>query len=51
MGEAQTLRAREHPHIVPLLASYIENTIESDIGVRSVDLLYPYSQKDVNQWL
>lgn len=51
MREVQTLRAREHPHIVPLLASYTEHSIESGYGVRSLNLFFPYAEMDMYQWL
>lgn len=51
MREVQTLRAREHPHIVPLLASFTENSLESGFGVRILNLLFPLSEMDMQQWL
>lgn len=51
MRETQTLRAREHPHIVPLLASWTENFVESGFGVKNLCLLFPYADMDMQQWL
>ena len=51
LREAYTLRAREHPHIVPLLASYTEHTIESEYEVKFLNLLFPYSEMNLHEWL
>lgn len=51
MREADTLRKRQHPNIVPLLASFTQNTIESELDVKSLNLLFPYAESDLQQWM
>ncbi|MCJ1251624.1 Serine/threonine-protein kinase Nek7 [Trapelia coarctata] len=51
LREVRTLRAREHPHIVPLLASYTENSIESEVEIKTLNLLFPYSTMDMDRWM
>ena len=46
-----TLREREHPNIVPLLASYTLNTIESECDVKSLRFILPLAEGDMAEWL
>ncbi|KAL8727534.1 MAG: hypothetical protein Q9166_005985 [cf. Caloplaca sp. 2 TL-2023] len=49
--EMETLRKREHPNIVPLLASYTLDTTESEHLVRSLHLILPYAEGDLAEWM
>lgn len=51
MREADTLRTRQHPNIVPLLASFTQNTTESEHDVKSLNLLFPYAELDLERWM
>ena len=48
MREVQTLRAREHEHIVQLFASWNDWCEESECYL---NLLFPYSKMDLRTWL
>ena len=48
MREPQTLRARPHPYIVPLIASWAVGDPESDL---EVNLLFPLARMNLHQWL
>lgn len=49
MREADTLRKREHENIVPLLASFTLNTFESEYEVKSLNLIFPYAESDLER--
>ncbi|KAL8751038.1 MAG: hypothetical protein Q9184_006202 [Pyrenodesmia sp. 2 TL-2023] len=50
--EVETLQKREHPNIVPLLASYTLDITESDCHVRSLHLIFPYAAEgDLAEWM
>ena len=50
--EVETLQKREHPNIVPLLASYTLDTTESEHPVRSLHLIFPYADEgDLAEWM
>lgn len=51
MREADTLRKREHPNIVALLASFTLNAVESEREVKSLNLLFPYAELDLERWM
>ena len=51
MKEEETLRKRKHPNIIPLLASFTHDTIESDCDKRSLNLIFPYAEMDMDQWM
>lgn len=47
-----TLRKREHPNIVPLLASYTLETIESECDVKSLHFIFPLATEgDLADWM
>jgi len=50
--EVQTLRKRSnHPDIIPLLASYTLDTIESGHYVKTLHLLFPLAEMDLADWM
>ena len=49
--EVQTLQARRHEHIVPLLSSWCLTFMESERLVGSLNLLFPYSSMTLHDWL
>lgn len=50
--EVQTLRKRSnHPNIIPLLASYTLETVESGHHVRTLHLLFPLAEMDLADWM
>lgn len=50
--EVQTLRnRRNHPNIIPLLASYTLETDESGHHVKSLHLLFPLAEMDLADWM
>ena len=50
--EVQTLqKRRNHPNIIPLLASYTLETDESGHYVRSLHLLFPLAEMDLADWM
>ena len=51
MREVETLQARRHEHIVPLLASWNQRSMESEYEVAHLNLLFPYSKCDMEDWL
>lgn len=51
LREAETLRQREHPNIVPLLASYTLPTIESRALVTNLHLIFPLAEMDLKDWM
>ena len=51
MREVQTLRARKHQHIVPLLASWNDRSMESEYPVANLNILFPYSKVDLQRWM
>ncbi|KAL8817767.1 MAG: hypothetical protein Q9191_008081, partial [Dirinaria sp. TL-2023a] len=51
MREVETLRARRHEHIVPLLSSWTQQFIESERQAASLNLLFPYSSMTLEEWL
>jgi len=51
MREADTLRKRRHPHIVPLLASFTRNVLESSYEVKYFNMIFPHAEMDMEQWM
>lgn len=51
MREVETLRNREHPNIVPLLASFTLTAVESEADVKSLHLLFPFAEEDLADWM
>lgn len=51
MREVETLRARRHEHVVPLLSSWTRQFIESEVQAASLNLLFPYSSMTLDKWL
>ena len=51
MREMQTLRARRHDYIVPLIASWTTEVLESEFEVLQLNLLFPYAQMNLKEWL
>ena len=51
MREVETLRARRHDHIVPLLSSWTHRFKESERPAASLNLLFPYSSMTLDEWL
>lgn len=51
MREVETLRARQHPNIIQLLASFTERDIESNFEALHLNLLFPYAEMDMYKWL
>lgn len=51
MREVETLRARRHEYIVPLLASWTQTFIESERPCASLNLLFPYCRMTLDEWL
>ncbi|KAL9128047.1 MAG: hypothetical protein Q9217_003186 [Psora testacea] len=50
--EVQTLqKRRNHPNIVPLLASYTLDTVESGHHVKVLYLLFPLAEMDLADWM
>ncbi|KAL9610884.1 MAG: hypothetical protein Q9167_004425 [Letrouitia subvulpina] len=51
MREVETLQARVHEHIVPLLSSWSHPSLESERLVEKLYLLFPYSSTNLEDWL
>ena len=51
MREVETLRVRKNQHIVPLLASWNDRSWESDCSVIHLNLLFPYSNSNLEEWM
>ena len=51
MREVKTLQARRHDHIVPLVASWTGQVLESEYEVVYVNLLFPWARMDLAEWL
>ncbi len=51
LREVETLRQRENPNIVPLLASYTLETMESEVGVKDLHLIFPLAEMDLADWM
>ncbi|KAL8878726.1 MAG: hypothetical protein Q9215_007157 [Flavoplaca cf. flavocitrina] len=49
--EIETLRRREHPNIVPLLASYTLETLDSGSVIKSLHFITPLAQMDLAEWM
>ncbi|KAG8527878.1 uncharacterized protein KY384_006794 [Bacidia gigantensis] len=50
--EVQTLqKRRNHPNIIPLLASYTTDTAESGLYVKTLHLLFPLAEMDLADWM
>ena len=50
--EVQTLqKRRNHPNIIPLLASYTLETVESGHHVKTLHLLFPLAEMDLADWM
>lgn len=50
--EVQTLQKRgNHPNIIPLLASYTLDTVESGSHVKILYLLFPLAEMDLADWM
>jgi serine/threonine protein kinase len=51
MREVETLRKREHPNIVPLLASFTSSDVESGYEEKSLNLIFPYADMNMDTWM
>ncbi|KAL9121112.1 MAG: hypothetical protein Q9187_002336 [Circinaria calcarea] len=51
LREINTLRQRQHPNIVPLLASYTLKTVESEVAVKTLHLILPLAEMDLADWM
>jgi serine/threonine protein kinase len=51
MQEVIALRRPFHPNIVPLLASYTEHAMESSFATKSLNMLFPWAEIDMERWL
>src|SRR6266566_9478678 len=51
MREVVALRRRHHPHLVPLLASFTEHRSESGYETKTISMLFPYAEMDMEKWL
>lgn len=51
MREVQTLQARRHEHIAPLISSWTGTLIESECEVVYLNLLFPWARMDLEEWL
>lgn len=51
MREVETLRARVHKNIIPLLSSWRHPSLESERLVENLYLLFPYSSTNLEEWL
>lgn len=51
LREVETLRQREHPNIVPLLASYTLKSTESEAAVTTLHFIFPLAEKDLEEWM
>ena len=49
--EIETLRRREHPNIVPLLASYTLESLDSGSVMKSLHFITPLAQMDLAEWM
>ena len=49
--EMETLRRREHPNIIPLLASYTLRKMESEVIAKSLHLIFPIAEMDLADWM
>ncbi|KAL8724979.1 MAG: hypothetical protein Q9181_006583, partial [Wetmoreana brouardii] len=49
--EAITLEKRQHPNIVPLLASYFQESVESKTDIKTLHLIFPWADMDLKQWM
>lgn len=51
MREVVALRRRPHENIVPLLSSFTQSSTESSVEIKSLNLLFPYADMDMERWL
>lgn len=51
MGEVISLRKRPHANIVPLLASFTKSSVESSVEIKSINLIFPYAEMDLEAWM
>jgi len=51
MKEVIAYRQRQHPNVVPLLASYTERRNESGYETIRVSMLFPFADMDMETWL
>lgn len=51
LREVETLRQREHPNLVPLVASYTLKTMESEVAVTTLHLIFPFAEMDLADWM
>lgn len=51
MKEVIAYRQRQHPNLVPLLASYTERRSESGYETIRVSMLFPFADMDMEKWL
>ncbi|KAL8950516.1 MAG: hypothetical protein Q9222_003455 [Ikaeria aurantiellina] len=49
--EAITQEKRQHPNIVPLLASYFRESVDSSATVKTLHLIFPWADKDLAAWM
>lgn len=51
MREIETLRKRQHRNIIKILASYTEVQIESECKLEVINILYPWADMDMDEWM
>jgi len=51
MQEITALQHRRHPGIVPLLASFTKHKTESGYESKSISMIFPYAEMDMEMWL
>ena len=51
LREVETLRNREHPNIIPLLASYTLKRIESNLNIKYLHFVFPLAEMDLEDWI
>lgn len=51
LREVETLRNREHPNIIPLLASYTLKKSESSLNITYLHFVFPLAEMDLADWM
>ncbi|KAL9578015.1 MAG: hypothetical protein Q9212_005995 [Teloschistes hypoglaucus] len=49
--EAITYEKRQHPNIVPLLASYLREDEDSERDIKTLHLIFPWADMDLAKWM
>ncbi|KAL8735152.1 MAG: hypothetical protein Q9166_001028 [cf. Caloplaca sp. 2 TL-2023] len=49
--EVTTLERRQHPNIIPLLASYFLEAEESETDLKTLHLIFPWADMDLEKWM